>query len=55
MWEQLNRVIKDNGAIVLYSAQPFTSTVIRVIQKLQILLVWLKNRATGVLKLKNNL
>ncbi len=25
MWEQLNRVIKDNGAIVLFGSEPFSS------------------------------
>lgn len=25
MWKQYNRIIKDNGAIVLFSAQPFTT------------------------------
>ena len=28
MWEQLKRVIKPNGAIVLFSGQPFTSTLV---------------------------
>jgi site-specific DNA-methyltransferase (adenine-specific) len=28
MWEQLNRIIKRNGAIVLTSTQPFTSVLI---------------------------
>jgi site-specific DNA-methyltransferase (adenine-specific) len=28
MWEQLNRVIKPNGAIVITSAQPFTSVLV---------------------------
>jgi len=28
MWEQLKRAIKDNGAIVLFGSQPFTSTLI---------------------------
>ncbi len=28
MWEQLNRTIKHNGAIVLFSAEPFTSNLI---------------------------
>lgn len=28
LWTEYKRVIKDNGAIVLFSAQPFTSTVI---------------------------
>ena len=28
MWEQLNRIIKPNGAIVLFSSQPFTSALV---------------------------
>ena len=28
LWEQYNRVIKDNGAIVLFGCQPFTSKLI---------------------------
>ena len=28
MWEQYNRVIKDNGAIVLFANQPFTTNLI---------------------------
>ena len=28
LWEQYNRIIKDNGAIVLTSRQPFTSALI---------------------------
>ena len=28
MWEQLNRIIKPNGAIVLFGSQPFTSVLI---------------------------
>lgn len=28
LWEQYNRIIKDNGAIVLFSSQPFTSKLI---------------------------
>tara|TARA_R110001632_G_C11263320_1_gene410108 strand:+ start:45 stop:803 length:759 start_codon:yes stop_codon:yes gene_type:complete len=28
MWEQLKRAIKPNGAIVLFSAQPFTSALV---------------------------
>jgi site-specific DNA-methyltransferase (adenine-specific) len=27
MWEQLNRIIKDNGAIVLFGAEPFSSSL----------------------------
>ena len=25
MWKQLNRIIKDNGAIVLFGSEPFSS------------------------------
>tara|TARA_R110000868_G_scaffold371077_1_gene634557 strand:+ start:190 stop:966 length:777 start_codon:yes stop_codon:yes gene_type:complete len=28
LWEQYERIIKDNGAIVLFSAQPFTSVLV---------------------------
>lgn len=28
MWEQLNRIIKPNGAIVLFGSQPFTSALV---------------------------
>lgn len=28
LWEQYNRIIKDNGAIVLFGSQPFTSKLI---------------------------
>lgn len=28
LWEQYNRVVKDNSAIVLFSSQPFTSRLV---------------------------
>ena len=28
LWKQYNRIIKDNGAIVLFSSQPFTTDLI---------------------------
>ena len=28
LWEQYNRIIKDNGAIVLFGGQPFTSALV---------------------------
>ena len=28
LWEQYNRIIKDNGAIVLFGSQPFTSKLV---------------------------
>ena len=53
MWEQLNRIIKPNGAIVLFSAQPFTSSLISGnYESYKYCWYWLKNRATGVLNAK---
>ena len=28
LWEQYKRIIKDNGAIVLFGSQPFTSALV---------------------------
>lgn len=28
LWEQYERIIKDNGAIVLFASQPFTSALV---------------------------
>ena len=28
LWEQYNRIIKDNGAVVLFGTQPFTTMLI---------------------------
>jgi site-specific DNA-methyltransferase (adenine-specific) len=28
LWEQYNRIIKDNGAIVLFASQPFSSVLV---------------------------
>lgn len=53
MWEQLRRIIKPNGAIVLFSSQPFTSTLIMSNIKLfKYELVWDKEhgKAPGVAK-----
>ena len=48
MWEQLNRVIKPNGAILLFSAQPFTSALIMSnIKNYKYNWVWDKKSATG--------
>ena len=45
MWEQLNRVIKPNGAIVLFCAEPFTSKLIMSgVDKFKYKLIWRKNR-----------
>lgn len=48
LWEQYNRVIKANGAIVLTAAQPFTTALIRSNQKdFRYCWYWVKNRKTG--------
>ena len=48
LWEHYKRVIKDNGAIVLFSAQPFTSDVINSNRKLfRYDLIWHKNMGSG--------
>ena len=48
MWEQYNRVIKDNGAIVLFSAQPFTTKLIHSnIKNFRYCWYWKKNNVTG--------
>jgi len=53
MWEQLNRIIKPNGAIVLHSSQPFTSALISSnFDMFKNNLVWNKKMPTGHLNAK---
>ncbi len=53
MWEQYERVIKGNGAIVLTAAQPFTSALIMSNPKMfKYDWVWKKPRGTGHLNAK---
>ena len=48
MWEQLKRVIKPNGAIVMTAAQPFTSSLIMSnVKMFKYSLVWKKSQSTG--------
>lgn len=48
MWEQLKRVIKPNGAIVLFGSQPFTTTLIASNMKMfRYDLKWCKTQGTG--------
>lgn len=48
LWEQYNRIIKDNGAIVLFSAQPFTTKLINSnIKNYRYSWYWMKNKCTG--------
>ncbi len=53
LWEQYERIIKDNGAIVLTAVQPFTSMLIMSNPKLfRYDWVWEKNKSTGFLNAK---
>ena len=46
LWEQLNRIIKPNGAIVLFGKNPFTAKLILSNEKLfRYELIWEKSRA----------
>jgi len=53
MWEQLKRIIKPNGAIVLFGCEPFSS-ILRMsnIKQYKYDWVWEKSRVTGVLNAK---
>jgi len=53
MWEQLNRIIKPNGAIVLFGAEPFSSALrMSNIKTFKYDWIWDKKRCTGFLNAK---
>ena len=53
MWEQLKRIIKPNGAIVLTASQPFTTTLISSNMKMfKYCWVWEKSAVTNFLNAK---
>lgn len=53
MWEQYDRVIKDNGAVVLNCQQPFTSELIMSNrQNFKYCWTWYKRMCTGFLNAK---
>lgn len=53
LWEQYERVIKDNGAIVLTASQPFTIEIINSKRNLfRYELIWYKTRPTGTMSAK---
>lgn len=48
LWKEYNRILKPNGAVVLFSAQPFTTHLIHSNPKaFRYCWYWLKNMATG--------
>ena len=53
MWERLNKLIKPNGAIVLFGSEPFSSALrMSNIKNYKYDWVWLKSRTTGHLDSK---
>ena len=53
MWEQLNRIIKPNGAIVMTASQPFTTTLIASNMKMfKYCWVWDKKKGGNIMSLK---
>ncbi len=53
LWEQYHRIIKDNGAIVLFCKQPFTSLLITSnLKNYKYNLVWKKNNIDNPLQAK---
>ena len=54
MWEQLKRVIKPNGAIVMTASQPFTTTLIASnMEMFKYECVWNKSKAGNFVHAKN--
>jgi len=48
MWEQLNKLIKDNGAIVLFGSEPFSSALrMSNIKNYKYDWIWQKSRPSG--------
>ena len=54
MWEQLNRIIKPNGAIVLFGSEPFSSALrMSNIKNYKYDWIWKKTKPTGFSHSKN--
>ena len=53
LWDKYHRIVKDNGAIVLFASEPFASYLrISNIKEFKYDLVWNKKRPTGQLNAK---
>jgi len=53
MWEQLNRIIKPYGAIVLFGSQPFTSILVSSnLKGFKHEWIWIKNRGSNFASVK---
>lgn len=54
LWEQYNRVIKDNGAILLFGSQPFVTKLINSnIDNYKYSWYWIKNQGTNFFHAKH--
>ena len=54
MWERLNKLIVDNGAICLFGQQPFTSALVMSNPKMfKYEWIWIKNSGADALMAKN--
>ena len=54
MWEQLKRIIKPNGAIVLFGMEPFSSNLrISNLKQFKYDWIWSKSKALGFTNAKN--
>ena len=55
LWEEYNRIIKPHGAILLFSAQPFTTDLIVSNRKMfRYEIIWDKITSLGFLNAKKN-
>ena len=53
LWEQYNRIIKDDGAIILFAKQPFTSDLVNSNRDMfRYELIWEKTRAGNSMQVK---
>ncbi|HFL3547185.1 TPA: site-specific DNA-methyltransferase [Clostridioides difficile] len=53
IWSRINKLIKSNGAIVLFGSEPFTSLLIRSnLKDFKYNWIWQKNKSTGFLNSK---
>jgi site-specific DNA-methyltransferase (adenine-specific) len=53
MWEQLKRIIKPNGAIVLFGSQPFTSVLVcSNLKMFKYDVYWKKEKPTNIFQVK---
>ena len=56
LWKEYDRIIKENGAVVLFGSQPFTTLLISSnLKNFRYCLVWEKNKFSDFLNAKKNL